>query len=140
MIFHAEILDGRNRRAACKVAGVEPGVRCLDGEDPTAYVLSANVHRRNLTQGQRAMAVAMLRPEPEKGGRGKKGATNGGFSGVAHQRVADARAVLNYSTELGQAVMRGEKPLQAALKETRYSQGVVKTDRSRLAKLPDEAA
>ena len=39
--------------------------------DPTAFVLSANVHRRNLSTGQRAMAVAMLSPEPEKGGRGK---------------------------------------------------------------------
>ena len=39
--------------------------------EPTAFVLSANVHRRNLSTGQRAMAVAMLSPEPEKGGRGK---------------------------------------------------------------------
>ena len=85
------LIDGRNRRAACKIAGVDPSTRALDGEDPTAYVLSANVHRRNLSTGQRAMAIAMLRPEPEKGGRGKKGATNGGFSGVAHQRLMCVR-------------------------------------------------
>ncbi len=72
----------------------------LEG-DPTPFVLSTNIHRRNLTQGQRAMAVAMLRPEPEKGGRGKKGAINGEFSGVSHQRVADARAVLAHTAVIG---------------------------------------
>ena len=62
------------------------------------------------------MAVAMIRPEPEeakergkKGGRGKKATINGEVSGVAQQRVADARAVLSYSHELAQAVMRGDK-------------------------------
>ena len=29
-------------------------------------VLSANVHRRHMTKGQRAMAVAMIYPEPER--------------------------------------------------------------------------
>ena len=117
------LIDGRNRRAACKIAGVEPTTRDIDGEDPTAFVLSANVHRRNISTGQRAMAIAMLYPEPTKGGRGKKGATCGEFSGVSHQRVADARVVLRYCPELAQAVMRGEKPLHGALAEARLSQG-----------------
>ncbi len=34
--------------------------------------------------------------------------------------------------------MRGEKPLQAALTETRLSQGSVRNDRARLAKFRDE--
>jgi hypothetical protein len=33
------LVDGRNRRAACKIAGVTPEVRQLNGEDPTAFVL-----------------------------------------------------------------------------------------------------
>jgi hypothetical protein len=45
----------------------------LNGQDPTAFVLSANIHRRHLTKSQRAMATAMLYPEPEEGGKGKKG-------------------------------------------------------------------
>jgi len=68
--------------------------------EPTAFVLSANVHRRNLSTGQRAMAVAMLRPAPEKRGRGNKSTINGDFTGAPQQRIADARAVLNYSPEL----------------------------------------
>jgi len=85
--------------------------------EPTAFVLSANVHRRNLSTGQRAMAVAMLYPEQTSGGRGKKNRPD--MVGLARQRIGDARAVLNYSPELAQAVMQGEKPLQAALGETR---------------------
>ena len=140
------LVDGRNRRFACKLAGVEPSTRLLvDGEDPTAFVLSANVLRRNLTTGQRAMAVAMLRPEPEtaeergqKGGRGKKASINGQVSGVSRQRLSDARAVLAYSRELAQAVMRAGKPLQAALAEARQSQGAVRNERASLAKLRKE--
>jgi len=42
------------------MAGVEPSVVNLNGDDPTAYVLSANIHRRHMTKGQRAMAVATI--------------------------------------------------------------------------------
>ncbi len=65
------LIDGRNRREACKIAGVVPDVRELNGEDPKAFVISANIHRRHMTKGQRAMAVAKIYPDPEKGGRGK---------------------------------------------------------------------
>ena len=60
--------------------------------DPTAFVLSANVHRRNLSTGQRAMAVAMLSPEPEQGKR--TDLTTSGEVRISQQRIADARAVL----------------------------------------------
>jgi hypothetical protein len=50
--------------------------------DPIPFIVSANLERRNLTKGQRAMAMAMIYPEPEKGGRGKKRKppVSGGFS------------------------------------------------------------
>jgi ParB/RepB/Spo0J family partition protein len=129
-----QLVDGRNRRAACKLAGVTPAMRMLNGEDPTAFVLSANIHRRNLTAGQRAMAIAMVRP-PQKGGRSKTVPEMEGFS---KQRIADARAVLAYSREIAEAVMRGDKPLQAALAEARQSQGTVRNERARLAQLRDD--
>jgi hypothetical protein len=92
------LVDGRNRREACRLANVRPEVRLLNGEDPIAYVISANLHRRHMTNGQRAMAVALIRPEPEQGkggGRGKKNfAGSGEVSGVAHQRISQARMVL----------------------------------------------
>ena len=63
------------------------------------------------------MAVAMV-TQPEKGGRGKTLPVLEGFS---KQRISDARAVLSYSRELAEAVMRDGKPLKAALAETRQS-------------------
>jgi hypothetical protein len=127
------LVDGRNRRAACELAKVEPEVRHLNGEEPNAYVLSANIHRRSLTPGQRAMAVAMIRPEPEKLKR------RGSSKVEVHQgRLSEARAVLAYSPKLAEAVMRGDKPLKAALAEARQAEGSVLNARSRLAKLRDE--
>src|SRR5262249_37340071 len=66
------VLDGRNRLAACKLAGVEPktyevdhvvGGRLLRGNehvDPIAFVISANLRRRHLDESQRAMVAAKL--------------------------------------------------------------------------------
>ena len=39
----------------------------VNDDDPLAYILSTNIHRRHMTKGQRAMAVAMIHPEPERG-------------------------------------------------------------------------
>jgi hypothetical protein len=53
------LIDGRNRFAACNLAGVEPDFETLpDGIDPVAYILSSNINRRHMNKGQQAMAIA----------------------------------------------------------------------------------
>jgi hypothetical protein len=37
------------------MVGVEPGYEVLDGIDPVAFIVSANLARRPLSAGQRAM-------------------------------------------------------------------------------------
>lgn len=124
------LIDGRNRREACRRAKVQPGpdqLVGLNGADPVSYVLSANVHRRHLNAGQKAMAVAMIRPEPAKGGRGQKSPLNGEFS---HQYLSRARAVLRHSPELARKVIEGKLSLNDAFAdvETRSREDKAKAE------------
>jgi hypothetical protein len=92
------LVDGRNRRAACRIAGIKkPATRILNGEDPTAFVLSANIHRRHMTKGQRAMAAAMIWPETR---RGRSGEAEKYRNYASKQYVSWAREVQRHSQSL----------------------------------------
>lgn len=56
------VLDGRNRLAACDLAGVVPNFETYDGDDPEGFALAVNTQRRNLTKGQRAMLIVEAGP------------------------------------------------------------------------------
>jgi ParB-like chromosome segregation protein Spo0J len=60
IIHEGKILDGRNRYKACKELKLTPATKAYDGTDPVAFVLSANLHRRHLTESQRGMVAAKL--------------------------------------------------------------------------------
>jgi ParB-like chromosome segregation protein Spo0J len=60
-LMDGKILDGRRRSLACKLAGVHPAVRAVNVDDPVAYVLSLNLHRRHLTPSQASMCAARAR-------------------------------------------------------------------------------
>jgi N6-adenosine-specific RNA methylase IME4 len=53
-LFEGKILDGRNRYAAAKVAGVKPTFTEYKGADAWKFVVSQNLHRRHLDETQRA--------------------------------------------------------------------------------------
>lgn len=112
------LVDGRNRRAACQIAGVTPTLRTLDGEDPTAYVLSANIHRRHMTKGQRAMAVARIYPEAKRGrGNVDPAGKAAEISGFSERLTRQARTVLAHKPDLAANVLAGAVPLDAAYQE-----------------------
>ena len=54
------ILDGRNRAKACRELGVTPDVKVYDGDDPVAFVVDLNLHRRHLNESQRSMVAANI--------------------------------------------------------------------------------
>jgi hypothetical protein len=88
-----------------------------------------NLMRRNLNKGQQAMALAMLYPEPEKGGRGKKSrALNSTVSvGFSATRLNQAREVLRHRRDLAEQVVRGTLMLDEALQEVHQQQGITRS-------------
>jgi hypothetical protein len=137
------LIDGRNRLAACKIAGIPPRFDRLErGQDARAYIVSANLHRRNLAKGQQAMALAMIYPETEKGGRGvKSSAVNSAVSaGFSSRRLNEARFVLRMGRDdLAPAVIGGRKSLDDALIEARQRQNKSTSEETQSAKLRAEA-
>ena len=70
VLLDDEILDGRNRARACNAAGIEPTYTTYHGDDPAAYVISCNVHRRHLTGEQKRQLIGkVLEANPEKSDR-----------------------------------------------------------------------
>lgn len=63
------LLDGRNRVAACAIAGAEVKTRYYTGSDPVAKAVSANVRRRHLNEGQKGILALRLIPLYEQQGR-----------------------------------------------------------------------
>lgn len=108
------LIDGRNRLQGCELAEVEPQFEMLNGVDAVAYIVSANLARRNLTKGQQAMALAMIYPEPDKRGRGNKGKA-AETSDFSQKRLSQARSVLRHSQALAEDVIAARKSLDAAL-------------------------
>lgn len=52
------LLDGRNRLAACELAGVKPTFSEYEGESPVAFIMGVNLRRRHLSIGQKiALAI-----------------------------------------------------------------------------------
>lgn len=137
VVNDGHLVDGRNRREACRRAGIEPQVVDLNGLDPVRYIVSANINRRNLTKGQRAMALARLYPEPEKGGRGKTNSLlSKEFSGA---RISQARTVLAWSPQVAAAVLAGTKSLNDAYGEALKAREDLDSEATRRTRLRDRA-
>jgi hypothetical protein len=60
-----------------------------------AFIVSNNIHRRKLNSGQRAMAMAMMYPEPDKhGGVRQPGSSSVTELDISKGRLSMARTVL----------------------------------------------
>lgn len=62
--YQGQILDGRNRWRAANAVSVACPTREFTGEDPAQFVVSLNLHRRHLSESQRAMVAAKLADMP----------------------------------------------------------------------------
>ena len=77
IVYEGKILEGRERYVACERKQVPPRFREYAGECGSAleYVVSRNLHRRHLTEGQRALVAARLRPHFQEEARQRQLAT-----------------------------------------------------------------
>lgn len=121
IVSQGQLVDGRNRRDACRLAGVEPTIVELDpSKDVDAFIWSQNSTRRQISQGARAMAYALIFPEKGKAGRPKAGQeqspTEWEIKGLTREQVRMARdviAVFTKDADIVDQVKRGGSLTQA---------------------------
>jgi ParB-like nuclease domain len=134
------IVDGRNRARACGIAKAVPKfeTREFENEEAIRAFVKSRSERRDITKGQRAMGHALLYPDPERGGRGKKGKVTETV-GFSSQRLSYARTVLAYSRDLALAVRDGTESLDAAYATVTAERQKLDTKESKLARLQKTA-
>ena len=139
-----QILDGRNRLAACHIAGIKPRfIQWTGSGSPLAWVVSTNLVRRHLTASQRAVVAFDLLPMLEteakqrqrlSSGRGKKGANKlATFSanGKASQLAARITNANSSYVEKIKAISRKAPELIPDLRLARFTVN----DAARLARI-----
>lgn len=138
-ICDGKIIDGRNRWMACLRAGVDADTVDVCPDDPIAYVLSLNLHRRHLDATQQSMIAARAKSLYEKAAKermlagkkvdpvenlpqgdvGKARDKAGEAVGVSGRSVDHASKVLERGSKaLIDACDRGEVAVSAAAKLT----------------------
>jgi ParB-like chromosome segregation protein Spo0J len=132
-------IDGRNREAACRLAGVKPRytqVRLPGDVNVVEYVKTVNGDRRHLNASQKAMAAAKLvpilaaevartekarkragsAPTGEKHGR-SAAAQAGAVTGASERNVQDAALIERKDPDLAKKVAAGEVTIHQAKRE-----------------------
>ena len=149
-LLDGAILDGRNRWLACELAGVEPRTRNYDGDDPLAFVISANLHRRHLSESQRAMIAARLANMPQGNPTGSnqygRKAANLPVStytqpeaakllSVSERSLRDAKVIMVEAPELAKQIDAGKATIHEVIKTIKKAETLARVRKD--AALPD---
>jgi hypothetical protein len=154
VLLDGKVLDGRSRYLACLARGMTPRFRPYAGEcgSPLAFVIARNLHRRHLTESQRALVAARLKPLFEEEARQRQiaGLKRGSDLPVGEnspqrekhaekrrsaQKAAELMQVSDFSVKAADKVHKqGVEPLVAAVAEGKVSVSAA----ARIAALPAE--
>nr|WP_329912009.1 ParB/RepB/Spo0J family partition protein [Streptomyces sp. SP18BB07] len=135
------LLDGRGRLKACEIASVEPEFVTYEGGDPSGYVLSVNLRRRNISKGQAAMISAKARSESEQqpcSGSEQSTRSVAEQTGLSLGRISQANMVLQHAADLVEAVINGAMGLDEAYSIARENKAKANSAEVQLARLREE--
>jgi ParB-like chromosome segregation protein Spo0J len=146
VLWQKQLIDGRHRLRACNELGIKPVVTDIpSSDDPVAYVISHNLHRRHLSTSQRAMVAAKIANLSHGGNR--RSAVQ-----EANLPLENAASQLNVSPRsvraANQVIKHGSKAVQKAVEEGKLavstaaelaSSGATKTEQTKAVKGGKEA-
>jgi hypothetical protein len=84
--YESQVLDGKNRWAACKRAGVRPRFMQYAGDDPLGFVLSMDLRRHSTPEKRKEAIRRLLKDKPEKSDRKIAGQTGSDRETVGNER------------------------------------------------------
>jgi len=98
-LYEGKILDGRNRYRAATAMRVEFETSEYTGDNPVAFVVSLNLHRRHLNESQRSMVGAKLANIKDGEFAGNQHVASANLP-TPHISQSDAAEMLNVSTRM----------------------------------------
>ena len=115
VLWKKQLIDGRHRLRACNELNVKPIVADIPAsDDPLAYVISHNLHRRHLSTSQRAMVAAKIATLSHGGDRRSA-------DQEANLPLENAAILLNVSPRsvrsANQVIEHGAKAVQKAVEQ-----------------------
>lgn len=135
--FRGKILDGRRRYAACTQLDIAPKFMPFTGNeaDALAFVVSTNLYRRHLGEGERALIAAKL-ATLLNGQRTAAPAGPIGPAGTSNEQAAEQMNIGTTTLKRGKKVLKqGTKKLQDAV----TAGDVSVSDAAKVADAPPEA-
>lgn len=149
-VYKNQIIDGRSRLLACEVLGIACPQRVYEGKesesDLLAFVVSKNLHRRQMSESQRAMVAAKIANMTHGGDRKSDQAATlplvsqadaAKQMGVSERSVRDAVKVISKAEpEVARAVEQNKLPVSAAAKVAEHPAEV---QRQAVAKIAEGA-
>lgn len=141
VFLDGQILDGRNRYTCAKELGLsyprrEFGSHPSDGPDPLAFVVSANLLRRHLSEGQRATIAAKIANQKREDTLAQNRSAN--LPNGLRTTTAQAATLLNVSPRLVTSARKVEAQGTPELRAAVEGGAISVSAAAELAELPPE--